>query len=127
MMPRLLSLTVLSVLVLASTACLPKTQFYWGSYEDSLYSRQQQAGAGGEAAAMTMLASTINEAQTSNAKVGPGIHADYGYLLFKQGRADEAIAELQKETTLYPESKSLMDSMISRIQNKKEKEKAPTP
>ena len=129
MMARLLSITVLLVLALASTACLPETQFYWGSYEDSLYSRQQQAGAEGEVAAMTMLVTTINEAQTSNAKVGPGIHGDYGYLLFKQGRADEAIAELQKESALYPESKTLMDTMISRIQVRKDKEKErkPTP
>ena len=122
-MPRLVKFTILAICALSVSACLPAKQFYWGSYEDSLYSRQQHAGAGGEAEAATMLLATINEAQTNNGKVGPGIHADYGYLLFKQGRADEAVTELQKEAALYPESKPLMETMVSRVQGRKEKEK----
>ncbi len=129
MMPHLFRFIILFACAVSVSACLPAKQFYWGSYEDSLYSRQQHAGAGGETDAATMLLATINEAQTTNAKVGPGIHGDYGYLLFKQGRTDEAIAELQKESALYPESKPLMETMVSRIQGRKdkEKEKKPTP
>ena len=129
MMPRLLRLTILFACALSVSACLPAKHFYWGSYEDCIYSRQQHAGAEGETEAATMLLATINEAQANNGKVGPGIHADYGYLLFKQGKADEAIAELQKEAALYPESKPLMETMFSRIQGRKEKEKEkkPTP
>lgn len=129
MMPRLFRFTVLVACALSISACLPSKQFYWGSYEESLYARQQHAGAGGETDAATMLLATINEAQNANMKVGPGIHADYGYLLFKQGKADEAIGELQKEAALYPESKPLMETMVSRIQGRKEKEKEkkPTP
>lgn len=120
---HLIRLTLLFACAVSITACIPAKQFYWGSYEESLFSRQQHAGAGGEAEAATMLLATINEAQANNWKVGPGIHADYGYLLFKQGRADEAIAELQKEAALYQESKPLMETMVSRIQGRKEKEK----
>jgi hypothetical protein len=130
MMIRLFRLTILFACAVSVSACLPAKQFYWGSYEDSLYSRQQHAGANGETEAATMLLATINEAQTGNGKVGPGIHADYGYLLFKQGRTDEAIAELQKESALYPESKPLMETMVSRIQgrmDKVKKDKKPTP
>jgi hypothetical protein len=129
MMPRLFRLTILFACALSVSACLPPTQFHWGSYEESLFSRQQHAGPGGETDAATMLLATIDEAQTTNMKVGPGIHGDYGFLLFKQGKADEAIAELQKEAALYPESKPLMDTMVSRIQGRKEKEKEkkPTP
>ena len=128
MKTRLVFSLILTALTLSSVACAPQKQFYWGSYEDSLFSRQQQAGAEGEAGAATMLISTINEAQSSGTqKVGPGIHADYGYLLFKQGKPDEAIPELQKEASLYPESKPLMDTMISRIQGRKDKEKEKKP
>lgn len=123
MMPRLFNFIILCVCALGVSACAPPTQFYWGSYEDSLFSRQQHAGAGGEADATTVLLATINDAQAANMKVAPGIHADYGYLLFKQGRADEAIGEFQKEAALYPESNPLMQTMVSRIQGRKEKEK----
>lgn len=127
MMPHLFRLTMLFACAVSVSACLPAKQFYWGSYEDSLYSRQQHAGANGEADATSMLLATINEAQSDNGKVGPGIHADYGYLLFKQGRTDEAIAELQKESALYQESKPLMETMVSRIQGRKDKEKEKKP
>ncbi len=126
-MLRILPL-IFVALLFTTPACAPQKQFYWGSYEDSLFARQQHAGAGGETEAATMLISTFNEAQAAtNMKVGPGIHADYGYLLFKQGKPDEAIAELQKEAALFPESKQLMDTMISRIQGRKDKEKKPAP
>lgn len=128
MTPRNFSLFLLLGLTITASACAPQKQFYWGSYEDSLFSRQQHAGAEGEAQAATMLISTINDAQASGThKVGPGIHADYGYLLFKQGRPEEAILEFQTEALMYPESKPLMDTMISRIQLRKDKEKKPTP
>lgn len=74
-----------------------------------------------------MLLSTMSHVEPGKAPIGPGIHADYGYLLFKQGQVDEAIAEMQKEAAAYPESKPLMDTMISRIQERKNKEKKPTP
>jgi len=130
MNPPLVRFLILAALTLSSMACAPRQQFYWGSYEDSLFSRQQHAGAEGEASALTMLASTITDAPSDAAqKVGPGIHADYGYLLLKQGRPDEAIAELQKEASLYPESAQLMNTMISRIQERKKKdaERKPAP
>lgn len=126
-MPRLFTLTVLLACALSLSACVPSKQFYWGSYEDSLFSRQQHAGATGETEAVTMLLATINDAQARNAKVAPGIHADYGYLLLRQGKADEAIAELKKEAAMYPESKSLMEHMISRIQGRQEKDKEKKP
>ena len=123
MMPRLVTFTVLVACALSVSACAPAKQFHWGSYEESLYSRQQHAGAEGEAEATTALLATINEAKAANKNVGPGIHADYGYLLFKQGQADEAIAELQKEAALYPESQPLMKTMVSRIQGREETKK----
>lgn len=127
---RLVRSVLLISLVVSLSACMPQRQFYWGQYEDSLYARHQHAGTGGEAHASGMLATTLAAPPTSvSQKVGPGIHADYGYLLFKQGRPDEAIAQFQQEAATYPESKLLMDSMVSRIQERKKKdqEKTPTP
>ena len=109
-------------LVLTITGCV-QHQFYWGSYEDSLFSRQQHAGPEGETGAAAMLISTINEGQANpENRVGPGIHADYGYLLLKQGNTDEAIAQFTQEAALFPEAKPLMDTMVTRIQERQKKE-----
>lgn len=130
MMKLSFPLFVVICLAIGLSGCMPKPQFYWGEYENSLFQRYQQAGTAGEARASSMLAATLAQDPTSvTGKVGPGIHADYGYLLFKQGRPDEAIVELQKEAMLFPESKPLMDTIISRIKERKNKdqEKKPAP
>lgn len=124
MRTRLIKFAVPCVCAFSLSACV-SSQFYWGSYEDSLYIRQQEPGAGGEAKAVTMLADTISKAQGDAMKVGPGIYADYGYLLFKQGQINEAIAALGQESALYPESRLLMGTMTSRMQGRKDPK--PTP
>lgn len=94
------------------------TLYHWGEYEDSLYLRATDTSEKAQAEALRMLQATINEAEENNARLAPGVYADYGYLLFKQGRTDEALTNFKKEAALYPESKYFMDSVISRIQDK---------
>lgn len=113
--------------VLALLSACAQQQFYWGSYEDSLYYRYQHPGEQGEAQAFSMLVATINEAEQIKAKVAPGVYADYGYLLFKQGKADEAITAFQKEAQLFPESTQLMETMVERIQARQMHEKKRSP
>ena len=109
-------LPLLMVYLLSLSACAPAPMYHWGAYEDSLHKRYLDASDSGRAEAFEMLEATIREAEADKEQVPPGIYADYGYLLFQQGKVDAAIVALQKEGELYPESKQLMDTMISRIQ-----------
>ena len=93
--------------------------YHWGEYEDSLYQRQTDSSEQGQAEAFKKLEVTIMEAEAKNYRMPPGVYADYGYLLYKQGKPDEAIAYFRKEAQLYKESKYLMDSIISRVEKKK--------
>ena len=99
-------------------ACAPSI-YHWGEYENSLYKRQTDASEQGQMEAFKMLEVTIQEAEAKNYRVPPGVYADYGYFLFKQGKPDEAIMYLRKEAEIYKESKYLMDSVISRIEQKR--------
>lgn len=99
-------------------ACAPTPLFYWGQYEESLYERHKDPSEGGQAVAFKMLEVTIQEAEANKSRVPPGVYADYGYLLFKQGKADDAIVYFRREAETYPESRYLMESIISRIQSK---------
>ena len=103
---------------LGVTGCAPSL-YDWGEYEDSLYIRQKDASESGQAEAFKMLEAMTQEADAKNYRVPPGVYADYGYLLFKQGKPDQAITYFRKEAVLYKESKYLMDSIISRIEQKK--------
>lgn len=44
--------------------------------------------------------------------VPPGIYADYGYFLYKEGRYDEAERMLEKEVELYPESREFVKKLV---------------
>lgn len=99
-------------------ACAQPPMFHWGKYEDSLYLRATDTSEKAQAEALTMLESTIREAEENGSRLAPGVYADYGYLLFKQGRTQEALLNFKKETDLYPESKYFMDSVVSRIRDR---------
>jgi hypothetical protein len=45
----------------------------------------------------------------------PGICAEYGYMLYKQGKQAEGIKLMEKEIALYPESKLFIGNMIKQL------------
>ena len=103
--------------VFALQACTQPI-YYWGSYEENLYQRATDTSEEAQTEAFKMLEKTIKEAEEQELRIAPGVYGDYGYLLFKQGRTEKAIANFHKEAALYPESKYFIESIISRIQNK---------
>lgn len=107
---------VCSIFVLPGCGTPPL--FDWGDYEESLLIRHEDASEEGQLEAFKMLEATIQEAEEKNGRLAPGIYADYGYLLFKQGNTKGAVENFNKESSLYPESKYFMDSIISRIQER---------
>lgn len=118
MMPATTRLPAL-LMLLTTTACAAPPLFHWGQYEESLYARHQDLSEQGQAVAFKMLEVTIQEAEAAKSRVPPGVYADYGYLLFKQGKVEDAVVYFRKEAETYAESKYLMESIISRIQSKK--------
>lgn len=99
-------------------ACAQPPMYHWGKYEDSLYLRATDTSEEAQAESLKMLETTIHEAEENQSRLAPGIYADYGYLLFKQGRTQEALLNFKKEADLYPESKYFMESVISRIRDR---------
>lgn len=102
---------------LAGCAATPSI-YHWGKFEDGLHDRfvnetHDQAD--------VYLLETINTAEQQNLRVPPGAYADYGFMLFKRGDREGAIAYFEKEKRTFPESGALMTKLIERIkQNKTE-------
>lgn len=46
----------------------------------------------------------------------PGVYADYGYLLIKGGEIEKGKTLLQKEISLYPESATLINGILKRLE-----------
>lgn len=92
--------------------------YQWGDYEDSLHRRYTDPSAAGQERAFAMIQETIQDLERKAQQVPPGLYADFGYLLYRQNRLQEAIAYFRKEASTYPEATLLMESVISRIEKK---------
>ena len=101
--------TVTCVALLAGCATT-HDKYDWGSYEHTLYVYYKEPAAAG--AMMGSLQSIITDADRTHEIVPPGIYAEYGYLLLKQGKSQEAVSEFKQEESHWPESRVFMDRMI---------------
>jgi hypothetical protein len=101
---------IVFVLAALLTGCASSGKYYWGSYEDSMYKSYKDPTKAAELTAE--LNDIITSSEKSNKPVAPGIYAEYGFLLHQQGKSKEAIPYFEKEKAHWPESTSLMNSMI---------------
>lgn len=113
---KLLSLAISAFFL---SGCAPSGIFYWGDYEDSLYQRYIEQN---PAQAEVYLQETITDAERKHYRGPPGVYADYGFLLYRRGDKQAAIAFFNKEKRTYPESALLMEKLIERVRLQMEQE-----
>ncbi len=96
-------------------ACASKSLYYWGNYEEFLYTNNLKSDS---EKAFSILSETVTESEKSPAKkLAPGLYAEYGFMLYKQGKTDEAVYYFSKERDAFPESEPLMNKLIARIKD----------
>lgn len=109
-----------ALLVLAGllSGCGPTAKpplYYWGGYEQSIYTRYNKDD---PPQVQAYLQEVIATGTTGGkGRVPPGVFADYGMLLYQQGRGAEAIQYFEKEAAAFPESAPLMTKLIARVGN----------
>ncbi|MBE0624234.1 MAG: DUF4810 domain-containing protein [Burkholderiales bacterium] len=99
--------------------CAAQPIYNWGGYESMLYNgykdptkvEEMKVGLENHIAAM----------DKSNQKIAPGLLAELGTLYLQSGSSDKAIAMYSRERETWPESKGLMDAMITNLERRKEK------
>jgi hypothetical protein len=98
-------IVILSMLAILS-GCTPssKTLYYWGDYSQTLYNYKKAPDEKTLAAHKKELENIIQEAPNKRKAVPPGVMAEYGYLLLREGKEEEGMQYLDKESALYPES-----------------------
>lgn len=83
----------------------PPAIFYWGNYSTSLYDYKKGPDEKTLAAHKKSLLDIIAKSPARKMQVPPGIYAEYGIMLIKEGKEAEGLENLDKEISLYPESK----------------------
>src|SRR6218665_42107 len=96
-----------------TTGCAKPPVYQWGQYDELLY-----RGYKDPAQIETMrlkLEGHVATLESSRAKVPPGVYAELGTLNLQKGDSNAARAFYVKERDAWPESRGLMDAMISNI------------
>ena len=101
---------VCALAALSFSACAPATHYAWGGYDQALYGFYKNPQ--DRAPFIEQLRVIIASAEQSGQRVPPGLFAEYGYLLFEEGKTPEAILYFQKERQAWPEAVPFMDKMI---------------
>lgn len=121
MRARILGLAAVAAL---ATACGPKTRYHWGDYDGALY--RHYSSPQDRDAWVESLKTTIEQAEQLGEKVPPGICAEYGYALFEEGQAQQAVPWFQREKDTWPESNVLMEKMIRNAKRRAAQPPPPT-
>ncbi|SEP38648.1 hypothetical protein SAMN05216316_2722 [Nitrosovibrio sp. Nv6] len=103
------------IMATALAGCAGPSIYHWGDLESGLHNRYVTQDHG---QADVYLLETIRTAEQQKLKVPPGAYADYGFILFKRGDREGAIASFEKEKLLFPESSAFMTKLIERVKQK---------
>lgn len=117
MISPLLKFLAATVCVLAITGCATKPALYqWGGYDDLLFQSYKSPD---RAEAMRVgLETHLAVLQTNKQRIPPGLYAEIGTLYLEKGSPAIAVSYYKKERDTWPESKTLMDSMIKTLESK---------
>jgi len=103
---------ILSTVFLLLVGCVPpETTFFWGDYSGTLYAYKKTPDEKTLADHKASLLLIITESPKKKLPVPPGVYAEYGYLLVLEGKEDEGLGYLDKELSLYPESRVFITRM----------------
>lgn len=114
--PRLVLLGAATVLAGCST---PHQNFYWGHYEDLVYSMYFEPGNADPQTQIELLQEDIEKSGAKGLRIAPGVHAHLGYMYALDGNMIQAKSEFATEKTLFPESAVLIDGMLDRLEGTK--------
>jgi hypothetical protein len=108
------TLLILGIAFLGFVGCQPSsTLFYWGKYSSTLYEYKKNPSDTTLSIHKGTLLDIMKEAPEKKMLVPPGVYAEYGYLMLKEGKENEGMEYLAKEEQSFPESKVF----ILRIKN----------
>jgi hypothetical protein len=96
-------------------ACGPSTNFYWGSYEATLYEKYQDSSGIEPGEELRRMLRDVEKAGAKGMKVAPGINLHIAMLYSQMGNMDAAKQFIRAEELLYPQSKPLTNSIFKKL------------
>ena len=119
-MKKSLIFIIFCTVIVAVGCATRESLYYWGNYSQSLYKYKKAPTPENQSAHKAVLVNIIEESKKANKKAPPGVCCEYGYLLLKEGKMNEAVYYFDLEEKTYPESKVFLDRLRSRWLKEKE-------
>lgn len=106
----------LTILLAALTlvGCVAQPIYQWGGYDSKLYAGYKDQTK--MEALRVSLESHIAAMDSSGRKVAPGLAAELGTLYLQSGESTKAKVMYVRERDTWPESKGLMDALITNLE-----------
>lgn len=111
------SAALAAVLVAGASGCAtPSTHYAWGNYDDALYAFYKNPDPAQHQKYVASLKAIILATERDGTRIPPGVYAEYGYALYEEGNATEAVAWYRREMEAWPASRTFMEKMIAAAQ-----------
>lgn len=119
-MKRIILISIVVGLVGMSCATQKKTLFYWGDYSKTLYALKKTPDEKNLTQHKKALQEIIGKSAEKKLKVPPGVYAEYGFILAREGDTQEAEKYFKLEAQTYPESTPFMEKLVAHLNDNKE-------
>ncbi|MEK6628676.1 MAG: DUF4810 domain-containing protein [Bdellovibrionota bacterium] len=110
-----LNIIILSLFLAILSSCVSPTKYYWGEYENILYTQSQEPGRATPEYQIEKLQSDIQIAASKGKPLPPGFYAHLGYQYLQIGKAGDARKYFTAEKMAFPESTVLMNRFIAKL------------
>ena len=111
---------ILMLSVFLCMGCATQKLYTWGDYSSSLYKLKKNPCDEKLQNHKQVLVKIVDDSKENGLRVPPGVYCEYGYILLKEGKNDEALRYFDLEQQTYPESTVLIQRLKSQISKSKE-------
>ncbi len=114
-----ISLILLSVFFFVGCAT-QKPIYSWGDYSSSLYRLKKNPCDENLVKHEQVLLKIMADSKEKGLRIPPGVYCEYGYILLKEGKSNEALSYFDLEQKTYPESTVFIQRLESQFNKTKE-------
>lgn len=97
-----------------------RPMYSWGDYSSSLYKLKKEPNDENLQKHKQVLVKIVEDSKENGLRVPPGVYCEYGYILIKEGKTDEALKYLDLEEQTYPASAVFIQRLKSQLNKAKE-------
>ncbi len=113
-------LLIIFLVVFLTWGCAKQQLYNWERYPFSLYKYKKDPTDENLQKHKEMLVAIMENSKEKDLRVPPGVYCEYGFILLKDGKKDEALKYFDLEEKTYPESGVFMQNLKSYL-NKSDK------